>query len=160
MEEKKITTSFGYYDSIDALPAEVKYLMQQAIEAREHAYAPYSKFKVGAAVLLDNGSVVKGSNQENAAYPTGLCAERVAVFSAGANFPGITILQIAITAAANDYELTHPATSCGACRQALMEYENKQDKPIEVFFMGASGKVIKTDSIANLLPLHFNSSYL
>jgi cytidine deaminase len=160
MEEKKIVSSFGYFDSIDDLPAQAKYLMQQAIEAREQAYAPYSNFKVGAAVQLENGSVVRGSNQENAAYPTGLCAERVAIFSAGANFPDVQILQIAITAAAGNYELSHPATSCGACRQALIEYETKQNTPIEIFFMGQTGKVIKTSSVANLLPLHFNSSYL
>lgn len=160
MEEKKITSSFTVYPSFDALPTDVKFLMQKAIEARQQAYAPYSRFKVGAAVALENGAFVIGSNQENAAYPTGLCAERVAVFGAGANHPGVAIIQIAITASAPDYDLNKPVTSCGACRQALLEYENKQQSPIEVYFMGASGSVVKTNSIDNLLPLNFNSSFL
>ncbi|WP_374957701.1 cytidine deaminase [Gilvibacter sp.] len=160
MKEQKITTTYEVYPNLEALPAEARFLMQKAIAAREQAYAPYSKFKVGAAVALENGVIVIGSNQENAAYPTGLCAERVAVFSAGANHPGVTITQIAITAAASDYELSEPVTSCGACRQALLEYEHKQDSAIEIFFMGASGTVVKTKSVANLLPLNFNSSYL
>lgn len=160
MEERKITSSFKVYPDLNSLPAEARFLMQKAIEVRKDAYAPYSKFKVGAAVALENGSFVIGSNQENAAYPTGLCAERVAIFSAGANHPGVSITQLAITASAPDYELKEPVTSCGACRQALLEYEKKQQTPIEVFFMGASGSIVKTDSIDNLLPLNFNSSFL
>lgn len=160
MEQKKITTTFDVYQDLDSLPTEVRFLMQKAIGARENAYAPYSKFKVGAAVALENGAFVIGSNQENAAYPTGLCAERVAIFSAGANYPGVSIVQIAITAAAPNYELDQPVTSCGACRQALLEYENKQQTPIEVYFMGATGTIIKTDAISKLLPLNFNSSFL
>ncbi len=160
MEEKQLTANFTFFKNIDELPVDAQYAMTQAIVARENAYAPYSKFKVGAAVALEDGSVVIGSNQENAAYPTGLCAERVAVFSAGSNHPGKTIVQIAITASAPDYELTNPATSCGACRQALLEYENKQQSPIAIYFMGVRGTVIKSVSVANLLPLHFNSSFL
>ncbi|WP_435579173.1 cytidine deaminase [Gilvibacter sp.] len=160
MKEQKITTTFDVYPNLEALPAEAKFLMQKAIAAREDAYAPYSKFKVGAAVALENGVYVIGSNQENAAYPSGLCAERVAIFSAGANHPGVAITQIAITATAPDYELKEPVTSCGACRQAMLEYEYKQESEIEIFFMGASGSVVKTKSVANLLPLNFNSSFL
>lgn len=160
MKEKKITSSFEVYPNLESLPSEARLLMEKAIEAREDAYAPYSQFKVGAAVALENGAFVIGSNQENAAYPTGLCAERVAIFSAGASYPGVSIIQIAITASAPNYELDQPVTSCGACRQALLEYENKQQTPIEVFFMGASGSVVKTHSIDNLLPLNFNSSFL
>lgn len=160
MEEKKITSSFTVFNSLAELSDSAQDLMRMAIGAREQAYAPYSGFKVGAALVLANGELVLGSNQENAAYPTGLCAERVAIFSAGANFPNIPIKSIAISAAAPDYELTKPATSCGACRQALLEYETKQQTAIAIYFMGASGTVIKTDSVANLLPLNFNSSFL
>jgi len=99
MKEINITTSFKQFDSITELPKEIQDLMQEAITIRKNAYAPYSNFRVGAALLLENNKVVCGSNQENAAYPSGLCAERVAIFYAGANYPGVRINKMAITAA-------------------------------------------------------------
>lgn len=135
-------------------------LKNQAFEARSKAYAPYSKFTVGAAILLDNGVVVKGSNQENAAYPSGLCAERVAIYYAGANYPDAKILKMFITASPQDRDLELPIPPCGSCRQAIAEYEFKQDVSIEIFFMGAKGDIYKSDSLKNLLPFVFDKNHL
>ena len=135
-------------------------LKNQAFEARSKAYAPYSKFTVGAALLLDNGVVVKGSNQENAAYPSGLCAERVAIYYAGANYPDAKILRMFITASPQDRDLELPIPPCGSCRQAIAEYEFKQDVSIEIFFMGAKGDIYKSDSLKNLLPFVFDKNHL
>jgi cytidine deaminase len=160
MENISITTTFTVFESAGSLPEPVRLLMQRAVEVRKTAYAPYSKFRVGAALQLDNGEVVIGSNQENAAYPSGLCAERVAVFHAGAAYPGARILTLAITAAADSKVVDSPIPPCGACRQALAEYEMKQDIPMEIYFMGETGKVYKSDSLKNLLPLVFDKDYL
>jgi cytidine deaminase len=134
--------------------------MHQAVETRKNAYAPYSKFRVGAAILLDNGKVVLGSNQENAAYPSGLCAERVAIFQAGAIYPDAKIIKLAITAASDSNPTLSPIPPCGACRQSIAEYEFKQNTPIEIYFMGESGEVYKSNSIENLLPLSFDKTSL
>lgn len=160
MEKINITTSFSVYDSANELPEPVRLLMQKAVEARKKAYAPYSRFRVGAALMLDNGEVVQGANQENAAYPSGLCAERVAVFHAGAVYPDAKILQLAISAASDEKMVDSPIPPCGACRQAIAEYEFKQDTPIEIYFMGETGKVFKSDSLSNLLPLVFDKNFL
>ena len=135
-------------------------LKNQAFEARSKAYAPYSKFTVGAALLLNNGVVVKGSNQENAAYPSGLCAERVAIYYAGANYPDAKIVKMFITASPQDRDLELPIPPCGSCRQAIAEYEFKQDISIEIFFMGAKGDIYKSDSLKNLLPFVFDKNHL
>ena len=134
--------------------------MNSAIEARENAYSPYSKFSVGAALLLDNGEIIIGNNQENASYPSGLCAERTAIYYAGAKYPEAIILKMAITAGSKEKETTKPIPPCGACRQAIAEYEVKQDKDIEIYFMGEVGKIVKSDSLANLLPLIFDKTEL
>ena len=160
MKEINISTTFLAYDSINDLPSEIQLLMNQAIETRKNAYAPYSKFRVGAAILLDNDKIVVGSNQENAAYPSGLCAERVAIFQAGAIYPNAKILKIAITAASDNNPTLSPIPPCGACRQSIAEYEFKQEEPIELYFMGEKGEVYKSNSIANLLPLSFDKSAL
>ncbi len=160
MKEIKIESSFLVYSDINELPNDVKGLMQVAIEARKNAYAPYSKFKVGAAILLDNGEVVIGNNQENASYPSGLCAERTAMYYAGAQFPNARMIRMAIVAGSTKKQTTTPIPPCGACRQAISEYEIKQDAPIEIYFMGETGKVVKSNSLANLLPLGFDRSYL
>lgn len=160
MEKLTITTTFTVYPSVAELPHGVAGLMEQAVAVRKASYAPYSKFHVGAALLLDNGQVVLGSNQENAAYPSGLCAERVAIFYAGAVYPGAKILQMAISAAAESKVVTDPIPPCGACRQSIAEYELKQDTPIAIYFMGEEGKVYCSDSLRNLLPLVFGGEYL
>ena len=160
MKEISITSSFTIYDSINELSQDVQDLMNQAIEIRKKAYAPYSKFRVGAALLLDNGKVILGSNQENAAYPSGLCAERTAIFYAGSRYPEAKILKMAITAASDTNQTTAPIPPCGSCRQSIAEYEIKQETPIEIYFMGEIGEVYKSSSLKNLLPLMFDKKFL
>jgi cytidine deaminase len=160
MKEINITTSFTLFDNLNELPSEIQDLMNQAVEIRKKAYAPYSKFKVGAALLLDNGKVILGSNQENAAYPSGLCAERTAIFYAGSAYPEAKILKMAITAASDLNQTTAPIPPCGSCRQSIAEYEIKQDTPIEIYFMGEIGEIYKSSSLKNLLPLMFDKKFL
>ncbi|MBT8393673.1 MAG: cytidine deaminase [Bacteroidia bacterium] len=160
MKEIKIESNFIVYNSINELPGNIKSLMHEAIDARKVAYAPYSKFEVGAALLLDNGEIVTGNNQENASYPSGLCAERTAIYYAGSKYPEAKILKIAISASSKNQETSTPIPPCGACRQAISEYEVKQDSPIEIYFMGKVGEVIKSDSLVNLLPFVFKKAVL
>ena len=160
MKEIHITTKFKVFEDQTQLPENIQSLMQQAIEIRKKAYAPYSHFRVGAAIALDNGKIVLGSNQENAAYPSGLCAERVAIYQAGAIYPDAKIVAIAISAASDSNPTLTPIPPCGSCRQSIAEYEFKQDAPIEIYFMGETGEVYKSNSINNLLPLSFNSTSL
>lgn len=160
MEKLIINSELSVYDSVQELPENVQKIMKHAVQARENAYSPYSNFKVGAALLLDNGEIVTGSNQENAAYPSGLCAERTAIFYAAAKFPEAKMLTLAIAASSSNYTVDRPTAPCGSCRQAIAEYEVKQETPIEIFFTGETGKVVKAVSIADLLPLIFDKSYL
>ncbi len=158
--QKKISFDISIYDSMEELAPEDKLLMLEAIAARKNAYAPYSNFRVGAAVKMENGETVIGSNQENASYPSGLCAERVAIFHAGAKFPGVAVKTIAITATSDTYQVSVPAAPCGNCRQAIFEYEFKQKQPIRILLMGEKGNVIVCRAIEDLLPLGFNSTFL
>lgn len=160
MKELKIESKFIVYDSLKETSKGVQDLMQKAIQVRDNAYAPYSKFNVGAALLLENGVVITGSNQENASYPSGLCAERTAIYYAGAQYPDVKILEIAISATSKNIPTKDPIPPCGACRQAISEYEVKQNTPISIYFMGESGKVVKSNSLANLLPWVFDKSVL
>lgn len=160
MSKKKIITEYTVYESINDLADITKKLMFQAQEARKKAYAPYSNFLVGAAILLENHIVVSGNNQENSSYPSGLCAERTAIYAAGANYPDQQILQIAIAAGPRGKKNLQPVPPCGACRQAIAEYEQKQNNPIRVYFMGSEGEVYKVDSLLHLLPLAFDKEYL
>lgn len=160
MKEIKIESVLYLYDTIEETSEDVQILMKQASEARLKAYAPYSKFFVGAALLLDNGEIINGSNQENASYPSGLCAERTAIYYAGAQFPSAKILKMAIIAGSSIHSTEKPIPPCGACRQAIAEYEVKQKQPIEIYFMGETGKVAKSNSLSNLLPLVFDKSVL
>ncbi|MBC7861760.1 MAG: cytidine deaminase, partial [Bacteroidia bacterium] len=127
---------------------------------RDTAYAPYSKFYVGAALLLENGEVVTGSNQENAAYPSGLCAERVAIYYAGARFPGVTIKTLVISCKATGIKLNQPVSPCGACRQAIAEYETRQKEKIRIIMSGEVGPLLASEGIENLLPLMFKGEFL
>jgi len=160
MKEVNIQSTFYIFNDVKDTPTDVQQLMQEASKARDNAYAPYSKFHVGAAILLDNNEVVTGSNQENASYPSGLCAERTAIYYAGAKFQDAKILKMAIIAGSTKNTTTKPIPPCGACRQAIAEYEIKQESPIEIYFMGETGKVVKSNSLANLLPLLFDKAVL
>ena len=142
------------------LPAKDADLLAIAHEAAKHAYAPYSHFKVGAAILLENGHIISGNKQENAVYPSGMCAERVALFYAASQFPETPIAKIAITAIGEEKEVNQPVPPCGNCRQALLEYEIKFNEPIEVIMAGEKGAVYIMKSVADLLPLSFSNEFL
>ena len=160
MRKKQVIFDLMIFESIDELSREEKVLMNSAVLARKNAYSPYSNFQVGAAIFLENGEIITGNNQENASYPSGLCAERVAIFYAGAKYPGVAIEAIAISATSIDHVVDAPAAPCGNCRQAISEYEFKQKKHISILMMGEKGEVHKCNSIGDILPLAFNSSFL
>ena len=160
MRNIQISTSATIFENLSELSKDDKMLMDKAFEAKKTSYAPYSKFNVGAAILLENNQIVLGSNQENAAYPSGMCAERVAIWKAGSQFPNINIQKIAITASSALKKVDKPVGPCGACRQALSEYEVKQAQPFELLFMGEIGEIVKINSLNALLPFSFDSSYL
>lgn len=151
-------STFGYheYSTVKELADSDRELVERACQALDSSYSPYSKFSVGAAVLLENGVVVQGSNQENGAYPSGLCAERVALFAAGAQHPGIAVRAIAITARFNGKIITEPISPCGACRQVMMEYRTIGQKPLKVLLAGRE-KVYEIDDAAFLLPFNFSN---
>ncbi len=160
MKKINISSSGIVYDDINELPLEDRNLMDAAVQATHNSYSPYSRFKVGAALLMEDDTVITGSNQENAAYPSGMCAERVAVWKAGATSPGKKIKKIAITANSKEKTVDIPVGPCGACRQTLLEYEINQEEPLEVLFMGEVGKVVKVESVKATLPFSFDASYL
>lgn len=155
MNDRTVTLYIKTLAGYDDLPSRWQNLYTQAQAAAKNAYAPYSKFLVGAALLLDDQTLVTGNNQENLAYPSGLCAERVAVFSASANYPNKPITHIAIAAMQNDAFIA--VSPCGACRQVLLEYEMKQNSPIEMLIPADNGTFALVSSVATLLPLHFKA---
>ena len=145
---------------MNELSAQEQQLVANAKAAFKTAYAPYSGFLVGASVLLENGEVINGSNQENVAYPSGLCAERVALFMIGTTYPDDKILSMAITAQTDHFLIKEPVTSCGACLQVMAEYEKKQSQPINVLFYCLNGTIIRTTGIKTLLPFAFEETRL
>lgn len=155
-----ISTSFDVYSSAEDLPKEEQELLAKAKKSVKSAYAPYSGFHVGAAILLKNGKIVTGTNQENAAYPSGLCAERVAIFYANATYPGVGVKTIAVTVKSANQVISEPVSPCGACRQVIAEYENLYGSPVRIIMSGETGKVYVSESIENLLPLVFNKKHL
>lgn len=156
MTRKEIKIAYTEYDSMSQLEAEERALAEAAIEATASSYAPYSNFNVGAAVLFEDGVIVKGSNQENAAYPSGLCAERTALFYASASRPGIPMTAIAIAAGQNGRLCPSPATPCGACRQVMAQYQTKSGCPMRVLLVGGD-KILRFEKVDDLLPLIFDS---
>ena len=160
MKKRTVVCELEEYDAPSNLPAYEADLLSNAITARKNSYAPYSKFNVGAAVLLEGGEVVLGNNQENACYPSGLCAERVALYAAAANYPGKRILGIAISAASQLHKVNRPVGPCGNCRQSIMEYEVKQQTPIFLIMQGAEGAILKSNSLQNIMPISFDDSFL
>ncbi len=160
MKVKEISIKYAETDQASDLEPADKLLLESASEAAKQAYAPYSGFRVGAALRLANKQIIKGNNQENAAYPSGLCAERVAIFAASAQHPGAVIESIAITVNTDSHKVIDPVPPCGACRQVIAEYENKQNKKIRIIFAGETGKIIQVEGIESLLPMSFNSKNL
>jgi cytidine deaminase len=155
MINKEIKIAFEDYSTIDELNADDKALCLEAVKAMENSHSPYSKFRVGAAVRLASGKIIYGSNQENVAYPSGLCAERVALFNWGANHPNDPIVSMAVTAHTSEFELLQPTTPCGSCLQVIAEYEQKQGKPIDVLLYCQKGHTWKTSGIQSFLPFLF-----
>lgn len=160
MKELKITSIFQSYDTEDDLSAQDRELLSEARKATANAYAPYSHFRVGAALRLAGGKIIHGNNQENVAYPSGLCAERVALFFASAQYPDEIVEAIAVTATPANFELTEPVTPCGSCRQVMAESEKKQAQNIRVIMDGPDGRIWITESVKNLLPLMFKADEL
>lgn len=156
MEHKHIDIDFLEYSSIEELNSEDKGLALAAIEAMGGAYAPYSHFHVGAAVKLSNGLIVKGANQENAAFPSGLCAERTAMFAASAQYPDKDMLSIAIVGGVMGKISSNVTTPCGSCRQVMAQYQTKSGKNMSIILIG-KGKIYKFEKVQDLLPLVFNN---
>ncbi len=150
-------TTFKHVDDLDA---ESKYLVHKARDAAHHAYAPYSKFCVGAAIILEDDTLITGSNQENASYPMSMCAERVALYTAATTYPGKRIKKMAVIAHKKNQKDMVPATSCGGCRQVMVEFEQRQKKPFEVVLLTLESNWIIFPSSAFLLPYSFNQENL
>ena len=146
-----------FFKHLEDLDSESKYLVHKAKEATQLSYSPYSKFQVGAALLLEDGTLVLGANQENASYPLSMCAERVALYAAASQFPGKSIRKIAIVAHKRNHKDLSSAPACGACRQVMLEFEARQDEPIEVIMLGQDKKWIRCSSVEYLLPVSFDS---
>lgn len=158
MQKKTVETSFTIYN-FEELTASYQNLINKAKEQVAKAYAPYSGFHVGAAIELENGEIFAGSNQENSAYPSGLCAERVAMFYANAQFPDVPVKTIAIAAFTNGNYLPEPITPCGSCRQVLLETEMRFEKNISILLYGTQS-VYLIENVKQLLPLCFEKSSL
>lgn len=153
--DKQLTINFKEYSSVEEMSVEDAALVQAATEAGASSYAPYSHFNVGAAVRLDDGTIVKGSNQENAAFPSGLCAERTAMFAAAAQHPGVPMRSIAIAGGPQHSLSCEPTAPCGACRQVMAEYQKIAGGPMSVILAG-SGRILKFEKVDDLLPLIFD----
>jgi cytidine deaminase len=160
MIKKTFEVGVEIYQSLEELSPTWQKLWEEATKACQFAYAPYSNFWVGAAILLKGGQIVQGVNQENAAYPSGLCAERVAFYRAGIQFPNTSIEKIAIAARRAEVDAFIPVTPCGACRQVMIEFENKQEQLIEILFKGGGNEYFIIRSVSDLLPLQFNAESL
>lgn len=160
MEKQLLHIEYLVYEDVDGLDDSDAWLLKEAREVTEYAYAPYSRFQVGAVIRLANGEIVAGSNQENASFPVGLCAERVALASAASVYPNIDIDAIAISYNNLNGESAHPVSPCGICRQTLSEYEMKQSRPIKLILGGLTGKVYVISRANDLLPLSFGGDEL
>ncbi|MBN1251177.1 MAG: cytidine deaminase [Bacteroidales bacterium] len=159
MTEKQIITKVYEYNSIDELEEKDKILVERAKEITKNSYSPYSHFRVGAALLLANGKIITGTNQENAAYPSGICAERVALFYANSEYPDVPVLSIAVAVKTNFGFIETPAPPCGSCRQVLLETETRFKTPIKII-LAANEKIQIIEDAKSLLPINFDDSFL
>ena len=155
MEKKTLTIPYEEYASIEELDAKDRALLEAAIAAVDGSYAPYSHFNVGAAVRLADGTVVKGANQETAAYPSGLCAERTAMFAASANHPGVPFESLAVVCSREGTLMPNPGSPCGACRQVMAQYEREAGRPMRII-LGSGGPILVFEGVESLMPLIFN----
>ncbi len=157
--EKEITINFEVIANYDHLTDIEKTLFEKARNVRAQAYAPYSNFWVGCAVLLENGEIITGSNQENAAYPSGICAERTTLFYANSQYPDLPVEALAIAAQTSGDFIDHPTAPCGACRQVILETEERYNQPMRIYLYGKK-EIYIVESIRSLLPLCFGKSDL
>ncbi|MDB4999444.1 MAG: cytidine deaminase [Mucilaginibacter sp.] len=155
MIEHEIKVTFKEFDSVDELTFQDHNLCLEAEKALTSSHSPYSKFRVGTALLLKSGKILHASNQENVAYPSGLCAERVALFHWGANHSDDPIVSMAVTAHTNDFPLLKPVTSCGSCLQVMAECEKRQNSPLKVLLYCINGPVWVVDGVQSLMPFMF-----
>lgn len=163
MKKKQFVSDYTVYKDekeLAAITAADAELLVQAHEATDNSYVPYSKFHVGAAVRLANGVVIKGCNIENAAYPSGLCAERVTLFAAQSQYPEVPVEAIAITARSESADVTEPVAPCGACRQVMLETEQRSGRPMRIICQGHSGEVFVFDGVETLMPFIFLTKFL
>ena len=160
MQLKEIQFTMSVFNASEKLNDADATLLAAAREATKFAYAPYSNFFVGAAAMLANGKMVIGTNQENAAYPVGICAERVLLSAVASQFPGEAVLAMAISYNNGNGESIKPISPCGVCRQTLVEYEERTKTPIRIILSGMSGEVFVIDDAKQLLPLSFTSNDL
>ena len=160
MRKKQFICPYVIYDSLDELEPQDAELVRLAHEATKSSYAPYSKFHVGAAVRMANGEIVTGNNIENAAYPSGLCAERVTMFAAMAQYPGVTFEALALTAHSATKTIGEPVAPCGACRQVMVEVEQVSKQPLRVLCQGETGPIMVFDGVESLMPFVFLDKFL
>lgn len=160
MHEQEIKFSLRVFENASELSKEDADLLAEAKNVLQNSYSPYSRFKVSAVILLTNGKAVSGTNQENAAFPAGVCAEGIALGAAASLYPGTALKKIAITVKSGTHVLNHPVAPCGICRQKLLEYETRFNNNIEIILQGEEGKIFFVKSVKDLLPLHFSNSDL
>jgi cytidine deaminase len=160
MKRERIVLEYDSFENESQLPPKSRELLDKATESLQQAYAPYSRFQVAAALRLSNGELIAGTNQENAAYPSGLCAERTAVFYAGSAFPGVAIEEILVIARKEGGNELLPACPCGACRQVMQEAESRQQNPIRLIFRLEKSGFIRLDSVSLSLPFRFDPASL
>jgi cytidine deaminase len=160
MKKETLHLDYEVFDTIDELSNEDAFLLREAGEATKNSYAPYSKFRVGAVARMGNGELVSGSNQENASYPAGICAERVLLSTASSLFPGIPIKTIAVSYRSTEIKSDHPIAPCGICRQSLQEFKERVKQPIRLILGGLEGKVYIIDDASALMPFSFDGKEL
>jgi cytidine deaminase len=160
MKESKFEFQYEVYNDSSELKKEDAELLAKARAVTKHAYAPYSNFFVGAVANLNNGETVSGTNQENASYPVGICAERVLLGNAATLYPGVSVDTLAISYDSKEGPSDHPISPCGMCRQALLEYETRTEKPIRLILAGQQGKIYIVNTVRFLLPFAFDSTEL
>ena len=160
MQERKFEFQYEVYNDSSELPEKDAWLLNEARTVTEHAYAPYSNFYVGAVAILSNGKIIAGTNQENASYPVGICAERVLLGTVATLHPNVAIESIAISYNSDTIKSDHPISPCGMCRQSLLEYETRLKKPIRLILSGQEGKVYVIKTASLLLPFAFTGNEL
>ena len=160
MRKEQFICPYTVFDSEAELDPKDAELLRLAHEATKNSYAPYSKFHVGAAARLSNGKIVTGCNVENAAYPSGLCAERVTLFAAQAQYPDVPVEALAITACSESKTIDEPVAPCGACRQVMVETEQRSKRPLRVLCQGETGMIMAFDGIESLVPFVFLEKFL